>query len=141
MDEVDIMMRMNNSALSAPNPPDTAAKSRPHARSRKWVLLAGLCAVAGCSENMSPATTCAALAKFPPASLTLFVGDVVSFSTTTTAGCPISIVRNETPAIIQVDSVALATYHVKGLAKGTGRIRVIAAADTTVSGLLTVTVQ
>ena len=73
-------------------------------------------------------------------SSTVSVGGTLTVAVTADGGCPLPTVRNETPSIIQLDSVAPTTFRVTGKAVGTGQIRVRSAVDTLVTQLLSVTV-
>lgn len=104
---------------------------------------ATVCAVlAGCDNNPTVGllATCDATASVAPTSARIAVGDNVTISETLESGCPSPIVRNDSPALLQVDSVAPGTIRVTGLAAGNGIVRILSGVDTLVSTAVTVTV-
>ena len=66
----------------------------------------------------------------------LGLGATVTIAATMEDGCPAPIVRNETPNILQLDSVGVSTFTVTGKGIGDGRIRIRSAVDTTVTQVL-----
>ncbi|MDB4873832.1 MAG: hypothetical protein JWM41_278 [Gemmatimonadetes bacterium] len=116
----------------------------------RWSIAAVSCALVvcvvaiDCSDQPLDVAPCRAIAQFSPASVTLAVAQSVTIATTVEAGCPAPIVRNETPGVIQLDTIAAGSsgvFRVRGLVAGSGRVRVMSAVDSAVSGTLTVTVQ
>ena len=71
----------------------------------------------------------------------LGLGARVTIAATTEEGCPVPIVRNETPDILQLDSVGVARFTVIGKGIGDGRIRILSAVDTLVTQVLSITVE
>lgn len=107
---------------------------------RRTGLLILLCAAVACGDESPVASrSCRAIAQAAPISITFAVGAVVTLATSIEAGCPAPIVRNETPAILEVTG-SVGLFQVKALALGTGRIRVLSAVDTTVTQLALYTV-
>jgi len=106
-------------------------------------ILAAVCVViVGCDNNPTRAVlaACAATASVAPTSARIAVGDNITISETLEAGCPTPIVRNDSPSLLQVDSVAAGMIRVTGLAVGSGTLRILSGVDTLVSTAVTVTV-
>ena len=95
----------------------------------------------GCKEAMTSSVpaACRVTPVITPLTATIPVGSAVTFASTLEGGCPLPLFRNETPAILQLDSVA-ASVRVRGLGAGIGRFRVRAGADTTLSTVISVVV-
>ena len=106
-----------------------------------WTLGLAL-TVAACDQNSSlaAAPSCRAIAQFAPRSATIHVGDSVVVGFTIQSGCPAPLARNQTPSILQVNQPSAGGIHIVGLAAGSGRVRILAAVDTTLADSVQVTV-
>lgn len=98
--------------------------------------------VTACDRNPSTAElrSCEAIAQATPLFSLLGLGANVTIAVATEDGCPAPIVRNETPDILKLDSVGVATFTITGKGIGDGRIRIRSAVDTLVTQLLSITV-
>jgi hypothetical protein len=98
--------------------------------------------VAACDQSPTVASlpVCQPIAQLAPASASIHVGQIVHIAVARDGSCPAATVRNETPAVIQLDSVSSGLVRVTGLAVGTGRMRVLAAGDTLFTALATIVV-
>ena len=111
---------------------------------RYGILL--LVVVAACDQrDFTSASTgsgsqCQAIAQASPASLTIPVGGTGLIAATQEVNCPAPRFRNETPTLLQMDSVSASTFRVTGRVVGNGQVRIRAAVDTTVSQIVSVTV-
>ncbi|MEP6495988.1 MAG: hypothetical protein ABJF01_25130 [bacterium] len=104
------------------------------------VLFAGV--LNGCDDapTIAGGTQCLATVNFSPTSANMAVGDSVRIAISVDGGCPAPIVRDETPAVLQVDVLSTGVFRVQGLSAGAGRVRILSAVDTTVSGVFTASV-
>lgn len=98
--------------------------------------------VGGCDSSSTPATlsSCQAIAQATPVNSTIPVGAAITVAVTADGGCPRPTVRNETPTVIQLDTIDALSYRVTGRAIGTGHIRVRSGLDSLVTQLLSITV-
>ena len=86
-----------------------------------FVLGLGACDT---SETSGALPSCRAIAQADPSTATIPVGSAVTVVATAESGCPVPLVRNETPTVIQTDSGAVTTVRVTGRAIGDGRVRI-----------------
>ena len=106
------------------------------------VASVGVSAMSACdyAPTLAGGRTCLATVQFSPLSLNLFVGDSAVVAMSLDGGCSPPAVRNETPAVVAVDSLTVGTFQVRGLAAGAGQVRLLSPVDTTVTRALTVVV-
>lgn len=116
-------------------------------RTIKLLLLFGGVAVAmSCNVNSAPELAganpagCRAAASASPSTATVAVGQSVSIALSVASGCPAPLLRNETPAIIQIDSGSFGSVRATGRSPGTGRLTVRSGADTLVATTVSITV-
>ena len=109
---------------------------------QKLLWFSGLIALAACSHDSAtgPAAQCPAVAQAAPANVTMSVLQTITVSMTLKAGCPVPIVRNETPTVLQVDVLSSTELHVTGRIAGDGRLRVRSGVDTMVSTVVSIAV-
>jgi hypothetical protein len=98
--------------------------------------------VLACDEHTTAARAapCRPIAQAGPSAATIAVAASVTIAVSIESGCPAPLVRNETPAVLQVDSVSLGLIRIVGRATGSGQVRVRSGVDTLVSALVSVTV-
>jgi hypothetical protein len=94
--------------------------------------------VAACSASVPSVPSdagrrCQAIAQAAPQSASIHVSETIVVGTTWDGGCPRPLVRNETPDVVGMDTVGLATIRLTGIVPGRGRIRVRSGVDTMVS--------
>ena len=109
---------------------------------RNYTWLVFVLCLGACDTGETSATlpSCRAIAQAAPLAATIPVGSAITIAATAEVGCPLPLVRNETPAVIQIDSVAVATVRVTARAVGDGRVRIRSGVDTLVSIAIRVTV-
>jgi hypothetical protein len=98
--------------------------------------------LAACDQSPSVGAlpVCRPIAQLAPTNASLRVGQNVVIAVTRDTGCPAPIVRNETPTLLQLDSLSSGSFRATALAVGTGRVRVLAAADTLVTATTSIVV-
>jgi hypothetical protein len=108
----------------------------------KLCFSAFLLILAGCDHTATPAslTSCRVIAQAAPTTANIPVGASITVVATREAACPAPLLRNETPAVLQVDSIAPSMIRVTGRAVGEGRLRIRSGVDTLVSMAIPVTV-
>src|SRR5690242_20620168 len=96
----------------------------------------------GCHDatTASAPAVCRVTPVITPPTATILVGSAITFTSSLEGGCPVALFRNETPAILQLDSVFAASLRVRGISAGLGRFRIRAGAETTLSTVVSVTV-
>lgn len=116
-------------------------------RSMRLVLVCcGIAAVTACNVDNSPEVAganpagCRAIAQASPSLVRIAVGQSVTIAVTIEQGCPAPLVRNETPAIIQVDSSSLGGLRATALSPGNGRLTIRSGVDTLVATTVSITV-
>jgi hypothetical protein len=105
-------------------------------------IILGAVLLGSCDMDSTVAVpgSCLAIAQGAPLNATVPLGSSITVAATADGGCPLPLVRNETPSIIQMDSVAVVTFRVTGKALGQGRIRIRSGVDTLVTQVLSITV-
>jgi len=101
---------------------------------------------AACNPSDSPEIAganpagCRAVAAAAPSNVTISVGQSANISLTIEQGCPAPLVRNDTPSILQVDSVSFGFARATGRAPGAGRLIIRSGVDTLVATTVSITV-
>ena len=113
-----------------------------HPRLSASGIALGVLLLGACDTNSTPAAlrSCQAIAQGTPSAAVIRAGTAITVAVTADGGCPLPLVRNETPTIIQVDSIGVLTFRVTGRAIGDGRIRIRSGVDTLVTQVLSFTV-
>ena len=115
-------------------------------RAMKLLVCCGMIGAAACNLDIAPEVAganpsgCRAIATAAPSNVTIGVGQSVNIAMTIEQGCPAPLVRNDTPAIVQVDSVSLGFARATGRAPGAGRLIIRSGVDTLVSTTVSITV-
>ena len=115
-------------------------------RAMKLFICCGMIGAAACNLSDAPEIAganpsgCRAIAAAAPSSVTIGVGQSVNIAMTIEQGCPAPIVRNDTPAIVQLDSVSLGFARATGRAPGAGRLIIRSGVDTLVATTVSITV-
>jgi len=112
------------------------------------ILLAccGVAVAAACNVSSAPELAganpngCRAAASASPSTATVAVGQSVTIAVSLEQGCPAPLIRNETPAIIQIDAGSLGSVRATGLSPGNGRLTVRSGADTLLATTVSITV-
>jgi hypothetical protein len=109
----------------------------------RFCTLASTVFLLACDQRATTgvSTTCRSIAQAAPSTATIAIGSSVNVALALEAACPIPLIRNETPILLQVDSLAPASIRVTGRASGSGRVRVRSGVDTLVSAIVSVTVM
>ena len=102
----------------------------------------GLLLLGACDHAAAPAAlpACRAIAQAAPTSASIPVGASITVVATLEVGCPAPLLRNETPVVLQVDSIAPGSIRVTARTVGEGRLRIRSGVDTLVSVVIPVTV-
>lgn len=110
---------------------------RPH-------LIAPLGLLVFCACDTTPTVArfsgCRPFASVSPPAAAIHIADTLRLASTIESGCPSPLVRNDTPAVIRLDSISAGIFRVTGLTVGAGRVRVVSPIDTTVAASVAVTV-
>lgn len=118
---------------------------------RLLFVAGGIVSAAACNPSSSPeiagtnppsgsSSGCRAIALAAPNLVTLSVGQSVDIAMTVESGCPAPLLRNDTPTILQVDSLAIGFARVSGRSPGAGRLTVRSGVDTLVTASVLITV-
>lgn len=105
-------------------------------------LIVGLASIIACDNRPLVAVipSCLPVIGASPANAIINVSGTVTVDLALNGSCPPALVRNETPTIIQVDSLSAASIRITALTVGNGRVRIRAGGDTLVSTIVPVTV-
>lgn len=113
---------------------------------KPFLVCCAMAVVVGCNADSAPEVAganpsgCRAIAAAAPSTTTLSVGNSINIAVSIEQGCPAPILRNETPAIIQIDSSSLGLVRATALSPGNGRLTIRSGVDTLVATTVSITV-